>query len=106
MPKAKSYEAKLQQDANKYLRDRDIQFFHFQRGRYEKNKIQRGGLPDLIIWPGSGITLFIELKTPGNKLKQDQEEFFIKMNGKGYKCYTVSNFHDFKIVCGLYGVKE
>ncbi len=91
-------EAKLQQDTNKWLRERHIKFFHYEKGRYNKSKQHRKGWFDDTIYPGNGYTFFIELKAKKNKLKltPEQEKFYIEMTNKGYKCYVIDDLEIFK----------
>ena len=41
------------------------------------------GFPDLLAWPGKGITLAIEVKRPGERLSPAQAEWALLLKTKG-----------------------
>lgn len=88
-------ERELQEDCNAYLRTRGIRYFHDQKGR-GNNKRTRAGLPDLIIWPGYGHTLFVELKTSIGCLTKEQEAFARWATANHYDYLCLRDFDTFK----------
>jgi hypothetical protein len=87
-------EADLQRECNEYLRKRDVQFLHIEKGR-GRNTTHRKGVPDLLVFPGDSRIYFIELKKPGGKLSPEQTEFFRDMLLRGYCCFKCDNFEEF-----------
>jgi len=87
-------EAYFQRQCNEYLRKRNVQFLHIEKGR-GKNTTHRKGVPDLLVFPGDGRVFFIELKAPGGKLRPEQVEFFRDMRLRGYVCDVCYNFEHF-----------
>lgn len=88
-------EADLQSACNAYLHRRGIRFFHDQKGRSSGGKRQRAGLPDLVIWPGKGRTLFVELKSTKGRLRTQQLEFRDWAHGNGYVFEVARSLEEF-----------
>ena len=81
-------ETQFQKACSEYLDIKDIDYFHDEKGR-GKGRRHRGGIPDLIIYPGNGKIFFIELKMPNKKLKPEQQLFkerCFKKNNHFYMC--------------------
>jgi len=41
------------------------------------------GFPDILAWPGKGITMAIEVKRPGERLSPEQAEWALLLKTKG-----------------------
>ena len=93
-------ESGLQAKINKDLRNLGIEHYHKEKGRggYRQKYQHNGGKPDLFIWPGDGVTVFIELKYGKGKMSYEQIEFIQKMTSRGYRCYEVRNWFEWEQV--------
>jgi hypothetical protein len=91
-------EKDLQTYINNELRQYNVKFFHAEKSPRHNNRTHRRGLPDLIIWPGSGRTIFIELKSRNGTMKTEQIKFYDWAMNTGYPFYVVRNVDDWNLV--------
>ena len=94
-------ESDLQSACNAILRERDLMYYHIEKGRHHKQRTRRAGIPDLIIWPGNGYCFAVELKTKEGTMNKDQIEWMQKWQDKGYKYYIVRSVEQFENVLKL-----
>jgi hypothetical protein len=99
MIKPDKLEQDLQTQCQDYLKANHIWYFHKQnspRQKFRKNtSVTSTGQPDLIILLKNGITLYVELKRPGQKLKPSQEVFkaYCKASNHYFEvCYNIISF--------------
>lgn len=60
------------------------------------------GAADLVYFPASGGTVFIEVKRPGEAPRKDQAEFAAKVRNIGFKYFVVTCLQEFKsLIHGL-----
>ena len=90
-------EQDFQIEVNKDLKKLGIKFMHHEKGR-GKNKTHRGGIPDLLIFPGCGKIIFIELKVKNGKLKDSQIEFRLWSIKNNYIHYVVYDWQQWELV--------
>jgi hypothetical protein len=67
-------------------------------GMYADSGVPKG-YPDITIYIGNGIVVFVETKIGYNKLSDDQKKFFKRMRRLGYICevvYTVKQWSKVK----------
>jgi len=102
MTEGKMTEHDLQRQCNEFLRKRGIRYLHIEKGR-GRNMTHRKGWPDLLVFPGFGKVIFVELKKPGGTLKPEQTAFRDEVREYGYQysvCYSTEEF--IKVVEGLW----
>lgn len=63
-------------------------------GRGRILKFGSEGFPDLLAWPGRGITLAIEIKRPGEDLSRAQIEWAHRLQDKGIPFIVARSVND------------
>ena len=92
-----SYESKLQEGCNKFLRMNDILFLHREKGRGGRMQkyMRSDGFPDLVIFQDYKKTFFIELKSIGESLSTEQVKWAYRARQRGFKYYVCYSYVEF-----------
>jgi hypothetical protein len=86
------YEHELQRLCEQELSRRGMVFLHL---RTKQQAAACPGLPDLVIFPGNGFVLFVELKSFTGKLEEDQVKMHTKLAACGYYVAIARTFDRF-----------
>ena len=87
------YEHELQRLCEQELSRRGMVFLHL---RTKQQAAACPGLPDLVIFPGNGYVLFVELKSFTGKLEEDQVKMHTKLAACGYYVAIARSFEEFR----------
>jgi hypothetical protein len=84
-------ESKLQLLCQNYLKDRGYYFFHDR-----STKQNDPGFLDLVVALPRGQTVWVELKTKGYKLSDEQKRTILRLQFLGHQVATIKSFGAFK----------
>ncbi len=86
-------ESDLQRLCEQEISRRGMVFLHL---RTKQQAAACPGLPDLVIFPGNGMVLFVELKSAMGKIEEDQAKMHAKLAAWGYHVAIARTFDRFR----------